>query len=207
MPTVRYGASVDGGGVSINQNISRTADTCIGYEVTLPVGFAGTLSTRTDANTGTVTLAGGHGISTADVVDIHWSGGVQYNVTVGTVSVNSMPFDVGIGDDLPDAATAVVVTKQVTVSTAIDGDNCSLIAICLESSEGTSGKGHINFLDSGPASIEEIDLVGNVPRVFDITGGDTNVFTGNPVVSSKATNGSSTAAATLKIVVLADSTP
>jgi len=206
MPSGNLAIGFAAGGVDISKSVLRTGDGAIGHDPTLPVGFTGTLSTRSDDNTGTVTLTGGHGIATSDVVDIYWSGGVQYAVTVGTVSVNSMPFDSGVGDNLPAQDTAVVVTKQVTVNVSIDGDALKVLAICLESTEST-GKGHIDMLSSAPATIEEIDLVANVPQVWDIEGGAGNVFTGNPIVTIKASNGSATAAATLKIAGLQDTTP
>jgi len=61
--------------------------------------------------------------------------------------------------------------------------------------------------DTGSASIEAIDLTANVPQVYDIDGGATNVFTGNPITKSYAANGSATEAMTLKILSLEDSTP
>ena len=74
----------------------------------------GELTLRTDDNTGTITMNdAGHGITTGAKVDVYWAGGVQYNVTVGTVSGASVPIDLGSGDDLPSEDTAVVVSVQV----------------------------------------------------------------------------------------------
>lgn len=207
MPTATFAIALEAGGVSIRKTITRTADHPNSYEVSLAAGKAGQLTTRTDANTGTLTMGGGHGITTGAIIDIYWSGGVQYNVTVGTVSGNSVPFDAGVGDNLPTNLTNVVACVQTVINTPIDGDRLAILGICLESSEASGAKGHVDFQDASDDSIAELDLVGNEPRVFDITGGATNIFTGDPITHIQASNGSSTAAATLKIVALEDATP
>ena len=61
-------------------------------EVALPIAKAGTLTTRTEDDTGEATLGAGHGITTGAIVDIYWSGGRRYGVTVGTVAGNVVPF-------------------------------------------------------------------------------------------------------------------
>lgn len=208
MPQATYSVNLALGGVSINRPVTRTGDHPNSYEVTLPAGKAGTLTTRTDDNTGEATLSTGHGIVDGDVVDVYWSGGIRYGMTVGTVATNVVPVDGGAGDNLPAQSTALVVTKQVTINTAIDGDAIEIIGICAESTDSAStSKAHIDMRDSGNATIEEIDLVANVPQIWDIEGGATNVFTGNPITNSKASNGSSSESLTLKIVSLEDSTP
>jgi hypothetical protein len=208
MPTLNYSVSVSGLGGTISQNIPRTADAGGNRDVSLPVGYSGTLSTRTDNNTGTVTLAGGHGISTGDKVDIYWATGVQYNVTVGTVSVNSMPFDLGVGDNLPIATTAVVVSKRTQINLDIDGDALSLLSIMQNfASNLITNNSHIDFQDVSSAVVAELDLGANSPLVYDIAGGGSNPFTGNPITKAFASNGSTTTAATLQLLWLQDSTP
>lgn len=205
MATASVGYSVSVGGISFNKTVNRTIDHPNPYEVALPAGKAGTLTTRTDNDTGTATLGAGHGIITGDIVDIYWDGGVRYGVTVGTVAGTSVPFDLGAGDNLPIATSAIVMTKQVVINTQIDGDAIAIIGIVLESTEST-GKGHVDMRDASPATIEEIDLTANIPVVHDITAGATNVFTGAVITNTKASNGSATAAATLKILSAEDST-
>lgn len=209
MPTATYGASLSVGGVSINKSIIRTADHPNTYEVSLPAAEAGTLSTRTSDTVGTITMSsGGHTIQTADTIDIFWSGGVRYGVTVGTVSGTSVPFSLGAGDNLPAQSTAVTVDEQVTVNTQIDGDAIAIIGIVMENPDSAAtSNGHIDMRDAGGATIEEIDLTANVPQIWDITGGAANVFTGNAITNTKAGNGDATNAMTLKILSLEDSTP
>jgi len=72
---------------------------------------AGTLTTRTDANSGLATLSGGHGITTGMLVNVIWATGARYGMEA-TVDVNAVTLEAGLGDDLPDEATALVVCER-----------------------------------------------------------------------------------------------
>lgn len=210
MAQASYGVSLQIGSLSINKSVTRTGDHENNYSVSLPAAETGVLTTRTSDSVGTITMDdAGHTIQTADVIDLFWTGGgVRYGVTVGTVSGTSVPITGGSGDVLPASSTALAVDEQVVVNTVIDGDNIQIIGLMLENPDATStALGHVDMQDSGPATIEEIDLTSNVPRVYDIVGGDTNVFTGNVIQTTKASNGDSANACTLKIMSLEDSTP
>jgi hypothetical protein len=211
MATVTHGQSISGGGITIQPvPVTRTNSGSIGLEDTLNTAKTGTLSTRTDDNTGTLTMTTGHGITTGQIVDIYWSGGVQRTVTVGTVSVDSVPFDLGIGDNLPIATTAVTVCVQKSIGLAIDGDNADIVAVILETNDKTiRTAGNVQFLDAASDVIAEIDLVANVPQVWDIEGGSANPFTGDPITNLKASQAgsSSTETYTLKILGVQDASP
>lgn len=209
MPSGRLGISISAGGVAINQSVTRSGDGAIGQEIALPVGYAGQLTTRTDNETGTLTMEAGHGIETGDIIDLYWDGGARYGILVGTVSVNSVPIgadDSGTGDNLPTNLTDIVASVQVAVNTFIDGDALSVLCVNLKSTD-SAAVGRVEMLDSGPATIADIELRANVPQPFDIEGGATNIFTGNPIVSMVASNGSTTKAATLQINGFQDTTP
>ena len=209
MPNASLATNIDSGGVSINKSVAMSGDGSIGYEIALPVAKVGQLTTRTDDETGTLTMAADHGIQTADVIDIYWATGSRRNVLVGTVSVNSVPIgadNAGDGDVLPTNLTAITAAVQVPANVSIDGDNLKVLVICLDTSEA-AGKGQVDFLSDSPASIEQFDLTANRPRAFDIEGGATNPFAGDPTVSLVATNGSSVMASVLKIAGLQDVTP
>lgn len=91
---------------------------------------AGTLSARTGNTTGTLTLSTGHGITTGDVVDLYWSGGFRYNVTVGTVSGNSVPLsDSGGGDNLPALNAAVTICKVKGLQADFDAARVQMLGI------------------------------------------------------------------------------
>lgn len=208
MPTLNVSVSVTGLGGSIAKSTPRTADAGANRDISVPVGYAGTLTTRTDNNTGTVTLAGGHAITTGMNVDIYWDGGVQYNVTVGTVSTNSMPFDLGVGTNLPSTSTAVVVSPRTRINLDIDGDALCVLAIRQKyATETETADSHVDFQDSGSSVIAAVTLEANVPQVYDIEGGASNPFTGNPITKAYVSNGSTDNAAILQLLWLQDATP
>ena len=215
MPQATYVTSLSVGGVSIQPPpVVRTGDHPNPYEVVLPAGKAGTLSTRTDDDTGVIT-APGHTLQIGDTVDVYWSvapAGRRYGMQVSSVdgddvTVGTLAGEVGDGDNFPAEDSAVVISKQVVINTAIDGDKIQIIGVMLECPLDTAAVGHISFFDSGPAEIHDLDLAHNDPTVIDVAGGAPNPFTGNPIVSSGASSGSSTQSAVLKLASLEDSTP
>jgi len=209
MAQLNYSASVSGSGVPISRAMLVVTDGNSNRDLSIAAGKAGQLTTRTDANTGTITMSSGdHGITTGMAVDIHWDGGIQYDVTVGTVSGTSVPFDLGIGDDLPTNLTNVVVAPRVQINADIDGDNLKLIALDAGYIvPGATSKIHCEFQDAADDSIAALALTANEARVFHIEGGDENPFTGDPITKIFVSNGSSTEAATFKTIWAADNTP
>jgi hypothetical protein len=207
MPSLAYAVSIG----SINQSKIRTGDDLIDLQVTLPAGKSGTLTTRTDDNTGIVTVASGHGITGSDTVDVYWAAGRRYGVDVTATDATTISIDLGAGDNLPTASTAVVIVKQVVVNKAIDGDNVEIIGLLAELAASTGFGVRITFFDAvsggGSAVGNGIDLDPNSPFVLDIEGGATNLLTGSPILSFVASNGDGSNACTLKIQGLQDVTP
>lgn len=95
------------------------AETTAGAGVSVPPGFAGSLTTRTNNTHGIVTTTNAPSIVTNDVVDVYWTGG-QRRQMVATVSGSAVTVDGGSGTNLPVASTAitsVVKATKFTVST------------------------------------------------------------------------------------------
>lgn len=209
MATITHAQSISGGGVTIQPlAITRTNSGAIGLEETASAAKTGTLSTRTDNTTGTLTMDSGHGLTTGNTIDLYWSGGVRYGVTVGTVSTNSVPISAGAGDNLPTATTAITAVVQQSVNLAIDGDETDILAIIFETTDSSlRTAAHIQFRDAAADEIAEIDFVTNVPQVWDIAGGSANPFTGDPITNLKVSQGNSTTTATLKIIGVQDASP
>ena len=207
MPSLAYAVSIG----SINQSKIRSSDDLIDVAVTLPAGKSGTLTTRTDDNTGIVTVASGHGITDSDTVDVYWSTGRRYGVDVTATDSTTISIDLGAGDNLPAQSTAVVICKQVVVNKAIDGDNVKIIGFSAELAASTGFGSRITFFDAasggGSAVGSGIDLDPNSPFVIDVEGGATNLLTGSPILSFVASNGDGSNACTLKIQGLQDVTP
>lgn len=211
MATVTHAQSISGGGITIQtMPVTRTNSGTIALEDTLNAAKSGTLTTRTDDNTGTLTMSAGHGFTDGQIIDVFWSGGVQRNVVVGTVATNSVPIDSGVGDNLPTATTAITAVVQKSINLSIDGDETDILAVVLETVDKTiRTAANVQFRDSAADIIAEIDLVTNVPQVWDIAGGSANPFTGDPITNLKASqaNTTSTETYTLKIVGVQDASP
>lgn len=121
--------TITNGGTSYQQAplvVTGTNLGTVGPVTPLAVAKTGTLSTRASATAGTLTMAGGHGITTAARLDIYWSGGARRGVTVGTVSGNSVPFTLGAGDDLPAQDAAVTAMVPESYSLVVTGDDVTL---------------------------------------------------------------------------------
>jgi len=210
--SLTYAVSVSGSGLSMQSAINRTGSASVGLVESLPAAKTGTLTTRTDNTDGTLTMAASHGITTADVINLHWTvggvAGVRYGVVVGTVATNEVPISGGAGDNLPAEASAITATLRTTANVLIDGDNTKLIAVELKTTDTSlRTAGHVSFRDAANDLITELDLVTNVPRVYDLEGGDSNPFTGDVITYIQASNANSTVAANLQIQSVYDASP
>lgn len=206
MPQATSSTIMAGGGYQIGRGRVREADALHTYIVDLPAGDAGELTTRTNDTVGEATMdSATHGITTGMDVDIFWTGGRRYGVTVGTVAGTAVPFSGGSGDVLPSTSTGLTITERVDASTAIDGDKIQLIGMEHQlDDDSESANASVEFLDSGASQVVQVDLEPNVATITDVAGGATNIFTGNPITDLKAANGSSTQAARLVILSLED---
>lgn len=197
-----YAVSVSGSGISMQSAIVRSGSASIGLVETLAAAKTGVLTTRTEDTVGTLTMDAGHGITTAAVIDLYWAGGVRYGVVVGTVSTNSVPFSLGAGDDLPASTTAITAVVQQTANLLIDGDETAILAIELRTNDRSLRvAGHVAFYDADDVLIAAVDLVSNVPRVWDIEGGSDNPFTGDPIIYAKISTGGSSATETYRLTI------
>lgn len=183
-------------GKSISSVIERTQEDARGVTIDLVTGKAGTLSTRTDADTGILTVASGHGITDTDTVAVFWEGGSRYNVDVTATTATTISIDVGSGTDLPVATTAVVVSKQSIHNIAIVGDSLEVLAI------GSRQRVSVEFWSASPASLLRYDIPTSEGRHWVKTTDVTNPLAGDTVATVRVANGS-TVTATLDIGILA----
>jgi hypothetical protein len=190
--TVNINTSV--AGVNIPGSAARSATGQIGHEVPLPAAKAATGWTKTDNDTGVATLPAGHGIQTGDKVDVYWAGGCRYGMTA-SVSGNDVTVDLGAGDSLPASSTAVTVAKQVSIDTDFAGDAVKLMAI------SASRRAHVD-IRSTSASLRAASLVADEPLVWWDSSWIANPLSGGAVDSIKASNGDSTAEATLRVGIV-----
>jgi hypothetical protein len=109
--------SISVNGQTFTEGVEVDYDNSVDSVVDLEAAKEGSITVRTDANTGTLVLAADHGVITADKICIFWDDdedtlaekGARSNVTVGTVAGTTVPIDLGDGDDLPPVGTPVRV--------------------------------------------------------------------------------------------------
>lgn len=137
MPSSTIRVTGSAGGIPASATFQDTGNISHGIDPTVAASKTATLTTRSDANTGTLTGQSGHGITTGATFDIYWTDGgetkCQRNAVAGTVSGTSIPFDSGVGDDLPAQTSSVTVALQTTIDVVMDGDELqSLNLYCLK---------------------------------------------------------------------------
>lgn len=187
------------GGISFAQSFNEEAEAIEVREVTLAVASAGTLSVRTDDNTGTFNGAG-HGISTGEIVDIYWDGGARRGMTVGTVAGNDVPIDGGLGDNLPVATTALTIMVQNEEALDFVGNNLKAVAV------KCPAKATVIFTGSDDAEDWAIVLeaaTGGSSGWWNLSG-FTNPVAGDTIAKFFCTHGSSSAAQKITVAVLFD---
>lgn len=119
------------GGVVFNQATAPSADSMIVQKVTVPAAKAGDLTTRTDADTGVVTVDdSGHSFIDTDRVDLYWDGGCRRGMAVsGVPSGAAVTIDGGNGDDLPVQDTAVTMIEPLLLDISVLGTNVNAIML------------------------------------------------------------------------------
>lgn len=96
---------------------------------TIPKGYTGELTTRTDNNTGVVTMEDeDHTISNGATVDVYWDGGQRRGMTVTGVTGAAVTIDLGSGENLPALnTTGVIVCEVVEIEVSFLGNNLAAL--------------------------------------------------------------------------------
>ncbi len=199
MPTASMQRSVSVGGISISGKLERDGDQQVSVQPSaIAAAKAGTLTTRADDNTGSATLNTGHGIVDSDVVDVYWTGGKRYGMTVGSVATNVVPIDGGAGDNLPTETTALTLCKQVEVDIAnFSGDD--LVAIAAKMTR----RGHIHFQETGGTGLLSVEIAAaNEVWGWCEDDGFTNPLASAAVGKLKVSNADSAGTNTLQLGIL-----
>lgn len=179
--TSSLSAAVLGGAFTVDMSV--TAESGVKCEPDTNLAQAGALTTRTSASVGTVTMtSGAHTVATGDRVDIYWTGGSRYGVTVGTVSGTAVPFTGGAGTDLPVATTAVTVCVASAADMVVTGSNVVGIALSM------TVRGTIVIATSGGAECHSVVFAdGGGAYVWTSQTGVTNPLSGDSVAKVFAT--------------------
>lgn len=122
--SVSYSATVQDGSDVFSETATITGDAKhLANPVSIPAAQAATLTTRTDDDTGSLTMtSGSHGIVTGQRVDLYWTGGRAYGALVGTVAGSVVPITSTAGGTvLPAADTAIKVGICTEAEMSFDG--------------------------------------------------------------------------------------
>lgn len=175
--------------LSFGISATISSDVAIPFSLSIPAAKTGTLTTRTDNDTGVLTMSAGHGIITGQRLDVFWSGGSRIGMTVGTVATNSVPIDGGSGDNLPLNNTAITACVPTEQAFAVTGNSVVVLAC------GAALGGAVTFADSGNALIFSKTLTPAVKSyVWCSVDGGTNPLAGGAVAKVFLSNASASAA-------------
>lgn len=149
--------TLDGRTFTVDADVS--AEVGVKVDKLLAKAGSGTLTARVDNDTGTVTLAAGHGIVTGRV-DVYWDGGRRYGMAA-TVTVNSVALDLGGGDNLPVLTTPVRIAQAGFESITFTGDGIAAMgALTTAADDTTAGEAMVVFTDGSGTYIAHLYLQG-----------------------------------------------
>lgn len=174
-------------GVTFNSTIDKEDELEVIFRRSLPAGKTGTLSTRTDDDTGVLTVASGHGITDADTVSVFWDGGYRYGLVVTATTATTISINIGAGTVLPIATTAITVGKEEEHALAVTGDSLTVFAVDCDL------RASAHFRDSIDASLLAYDLLTDEGRLWMKDLGFTNPLAGDVVANVILANGGTTA--------------
>jgi hypothetical protein len=201
--TLTVSQQVTAGGKSFTERRTLTGDALNSREVSVPAAKTGTLGTRTNDTTGTLTMVSGHGITTGARLDIYWTtAGVYYarrGVVVGTVSGTSVPISGGSGDALPLATAALTAAVPQEEEFTLNGDD-AVALVCY-----TAARGTFVFAESDNTEVwSRVLLAGGVGNWL-TNGPEANPVEGASVAKVFLSHADSTGAKTMRLAALYNS--
>jgi hypothetical protein len=170
--------------------------------VTAAVAKVGALTTRTDNDTGELTMSGGHGITDGQRLDVYWSGGSRRGMTVGTVSTNQVPIDGGTGDVLPADETAITASVPVEEEFLLTGNNLTALLFYGSQIGSISLCGADDAEDFGRQVGSDTTVGRSYLWYSTDPNAPTNPISGDAVTKAFISNGSSSTAAEMRVEAL-----
>ena len=187
-----YARNLTIGNKTFQGNRTIDFDVSVPWGLSLAAALAATLTTRTDNDTGVLTVASGHGITTSDKVDFYWtdSSGVLFKrigCTVTATGATTVTIDAGTGDNLPlvNSTGTVQIPVELDLPT-IDGDDLKAIGF----DPGQYG-GTVVVVDDGPGETVLPTTGTDMVYVWDGTG--TNPLAGKTITGVKASQAGTSA--------------
>jgi hypothetical protein len=169
-------------GLSFRKDVSFTDEGQVTLEVLgaqLTAGQSGSLSTRTTAASGVITISA-HGIADTETIDLVWVGGYRYGCDIDSVTASTITFSGGAGDDLPVSATTVTVGVIVNAVTEFDGDDVKIFAV-----DSADTAQVVTFKDAGGLALfsTQLNSANDYTYIWSYGSGIANPLTGNAVAS------------------------
>ncbi len=197
---VQVSASI--GGKNFAHQQTKSTDLNLALEVSVPVAKAvSSLSTRTDDNTGILTVASGHGVTTSDLVDFYWTASgvtaMRRGMTVTATGATTIEIDGGTGDNLPVATTAGTVCIVVSKDFVFEFANAVIVAAAQESLQSAA----VSFMTVVPAENLGWQLpAAGQARVWVYGNGEANPISAN-IVSVRFSHADTVAARVMRVGV------
>lgn len=183
---LQFSATLDN--LVYSQSFADTGNGSEKHDIVLPAGLAG--SAAWGASSSVITLATGHGLTTANKVAVAWSTSSRIGMTISAYDATSITVtnSTGAGDSLPTSSTAACVVGNAVdcPDISFDGDNASFLIV--KSSAGTWCK--VNFLkaDSTTSILIKELTAANPGYYWSYLSGVTPPITGDPVGDAKGYN-------------------
>lgn len=169
-------------GRSFTKDLSVTSETGQPFSPSLGKAFTGSLTTRTDNNTGIVTVDDAdHTIQDGDLICLFWEGdtpGRRRRMTADVTGA-AVTIDLGAGDNLPVADTEVIICTMEPVNINVVGDDVQAILL------GANGAECLySFMDNAgtPAECLYVDVEANDAYVW-----TSNLDVTNPIAGDTTT--------------------
>lgn len=172
----------------------------------IPVAQPGILTTRTDLDTGSLTMdSASHGIATGNKIDLYWTNadgtiGSRRGMTVGAVAGVVVPIDLGLGADLPVAATVIQAAVVQAFDVTITGDDAIAILGACDAARCTI------VLMSAGGTVEQLAIVLPAVKVYEwlATSGQPNPIVGDVIDKLHMTHNDTVTPREVRLAALLD---
>ncbi len=185
------------GTAAVSSTLTNTGTNLLSVEQDVPAAKVGALTTRTDDNTGELTMQASHGITTGAKLDLYWASGKRLGMTVGTVATNAVPIDGGSGDNLPADETAITAMVPVEFPIVADGDDVVTI------DAWSTADADVLITDASNVSILALETDGNGYSWL-AASGETNPVAGDSIAKVFFSHGDSTGTRRMRLQLLVD---
>ena len=186
------------GSITFNRATAPVADGMIVHQVSVPAADPGDLTTRTDDDTGVVTVDdSGHAFAVSDRVDLYWAGGCRRGMNVTVVVTTAVTIDAGAGDNLPSQGVSVTLIEPTLLDVSVLGTLVKSILLA------AAQLGQFVFVNVSDVEQFQQKVGTGHAYVWEEDDGNVNPITGDQIEGIYLSHGAE-AAATMKVGILHD---